>query len=73
MILDENEDGVPFEIQCDICKVTFDDIDELREFINFNFKMGARSVCPNKQVTFNCCQDCFINAFPEIFEIDLEE
>lgn len=56
------------EVKCDICGQIFDDPDEIAEFINFNFTMGEKSLCPNEQIRFDICQDCFVDKFPEIFD-----
>lgn len=70
MIISKNVNGHITEVQCDICNITFDNKDELDEFITFDFVMGPKSLYPNKHVSFMVCQDCFTEAFPDIFEDD---
>lgn len=62
-----DEKDSPIEIRCDVCGIEYDDADELNEFIRFDFVMGPKSQYPNRVVKFDCCQDCFIDAFPLIF------
>ena len=67
------ENGTILELKCDICGAIFDDQDEMDEFMCFDYKMGSKSQLPDKEIKFDVCQDCFIEAFPEYFEADEDE
>lgn len=71
MITGQDDSGNITEMQCDICRAVYDDVDELREFMCFDFVMGEKSQYPGKEVRFDCCQDCFADAFPDIFEEEI--
>ena len=70
MIISKDVNGKVTEVRCDICGVPFDDEDELNEFMSFDYKMGPESLFPDKHVVFDVCQDCFTEAFPDIFVDD---
>jgi hypothetical protein len=65
--MDENMDE-NIEVTCDICGSVYDDIEEINEFFFFDYTMGEKSQYPNQNVKFCVCQDCFIDAFKEIFK-----
>lgn len=67
MIISRDENGVVTEMQCDICGCSYDDKNELAEFMCFDYTMGEVSLFPNRKITFDCCQDCFTDAFPDVF------
>lgn len=69
-LTDANGDVV--ELRCDVCGIEYDSVEELDEFVRFNFTMGPKSQYPDKVVRFDCCQDCFIDAFPLIFNEEVE-
>lgn len=56
------------EIQCDICGTIYNIEEEIEEFIRFNYITGKGNVLPNKLIKFDVCQDCFQEAFSEIFD-----
>lgn len=68
MITGVDVNGKIMELTCDICGTSFDDEDEMNEFICFDFVMGEKSLSPYKQVKFDVCQDCFVDAFPSQFD-----
>jgi len=68
MIIKQDVNGNVLEIQCDICKARFDVKEEMDEFICFDYVMGEGAQYPDKQIQADICQDCFIEAFPTLFE-----
>lgn len=68
MVTLTDANGNVVEIKCDVCGIVYDGVEELEEFVRFDFTMGPKSQYPNKVIKFDCCQDCFIDAFPSIFE-----
>lgn len=68
MIIGKDVNGNITEVQCDICKISYVNQEELDEFIRFDYVMGEKSQFPNYHVQFDCCQDCMIDKFDEIFD-----
>jgi hypothetical protein len=68
MITKTSSDDYILEVICDICGLVTEDQDEIEEFKFFNYETGPNAVNPNCRVMFDVCQECFIDAFPEVFE-----
>lgn len=67
MILNTDANGNIIDVKCDICGQEFDDLDEIAEFICFDYETGPKALFPNVHVQFDVCQDCFTDKFDEIF------